>query len=715
MPSVLFKDTTYSVQGLVEDIGKGTIALPDIQRPFVWPATKVRDLLDSMYKGFPVGYLLFWETGAETGMRQIGVESKERAARLLIVDGQQRLTSLYSVMSGTPILKADYSQSRIRIAFRPMDRTFAVADAATDRDAEFVSDISVLWQPGEYRNSLRAFIRRLREKREVSETELDSLEEAVDRVRDLRDYPFKAVELGVDVDEEQVAEVFVRINSEGVTLNQADFILTLMSVFWEDGRKELERFSREGKVPSKGASSFNWFIEPSPAQMLRVSVALAFRRAVLRHVYSLLRGKDLETGKIDAATRTAQFESLQRSQAKALDLTNWHEFLQCLERAGHRGSKMISSEHTLLFSYSLWLIGKVDFKVPLDQLRELMARWFFMAHMTGRYTGSFESRFEQDVARLRDVGKGDSAGFVTTLTKIIDDTLTQDYWAITLPNDLATSASKSPALLAYIAALNIMDADALLSTDKLRIRLDPAVTSRKGIERHHLFPQAYLKRVLKIQDNKQINQIANMALLVWWDNIEISDESPAEYWPKQLEKKGLSDAVLARQEYLHALPEGWQHLEYESFLEQRRRLMAAVVRDAFAELSKSAYAPNYPPAGSYVPTGDTPNADPQSVTLVDLLAAGMLAPGAMLSGRRADTQAEATVLADGRILFDGETYQTLSGAACAATGKSTNGWTFWRVDVDGDSKRLSRLRREFLGEFDSGDPAEEGPSEGQRS
>ena len=191
---------------------------------------------------------------------------------------------------------------------------FTVADAATDKDPEFVPDISALWVPGERKNVVRAFLRRLAAKRELSEAEADRLDEAIDRVHDLRDYPFKAVELASAVEEEQVAEVFVRINSEGVTLNQADFILTLMSVFWEKGRRQLEDFSRGCKVPTlSSASPFNWHIQPSPAQMLRVSVALAFRRAVLKHVYTLLRGKDMDTGKPDPQRRSAQFARLPRT------------------------------------------------------------------------------------------------------------------------------------------------------------------------------------------------------------------------------------------------------------------------------------------------------------------------------------------------------------------------------------------------------------------
>jgi hypothetical protein len=699
--TTLFKDTTYSVFGLVEDIRKGDVALPDIQRPFVWPATKVRDLLDSMYKGFPVGYLLFWETGADVGARQIGTESKEKAPRLLIVDGQQRLTSLFAVMTGAPIVRADYTEGRIRIAFRPSDATFAVTDVAIERDPEFITDISRIWVPGERKNEVRAFLKRLGGKRDLSEPEKDALEESIDRVHDLRDYPFKAVELGSTVDEEQVAEVFVRINSEGVTLNQADFILTLMSVFWEKGRRELEEFARGCKTPTKStASPFNWYIEPSPAQMLRVSVALAFRRAVLKHVYTLLRGKDIETGKVDPGKRDAQFAILQKAHDKVLDLTNWHEFLHCLERAGYRGSKMVSSDNTLLFSYALWLIGRVDHNVPLDQLREVIARWFFMAHMTGRYSGAFESRFEQDASRIRDLAPGDADGFVATLSKVIDDTLTPDYWAITLPNDLATSASKSPALLAYIAALNILDADALLSTEKVRVRLDPVLTAKKGIERHHLFPKAYLKNHLGITDGKEVNQIANMALVVWSDNISISDEAPATYWPHQVAKKGLPADLLARQEYLHALPEGWRHMDFQDFLARRRTMMGRVVKEAYERLRETSYAPSYPVPGTAQPsTGVTPTAGPgvgDYITLADLMASEVLEEGTILVGHVDDGEVQATLLADGLIEVDGEVYDTPSGAGRAAKGVGVNGWWWWHASTDEGLVRLSQIRAAFL-------------------
>jgi hypothetical protein len=653
-----------------------------------------------MYKGFPVGYLLFWETGVEAGARQIGIEAKQKVPRLLIVDGQQRLTSLYAVITGSKIVKDDYTEGRIRIAFRPDDATFAVADAASDKDPEFIADISTLWVPGQRKNVVRAYLRRLSEKRDLDDAERDRLDEAVDRLHDLRDYPFKAVELASSVEEEQVAEVFVRINSEGVSLSQADFILTLMSVFWEKGRRQLEDFSRGCKVPTLStASPFNWYIQPSPAQMLRVTVAVAFRRAVLKHVYTLLRGKDVETGRPDPERREAQFGVLQQAHDKVLDLTNWHEFLQCLERAGFRGSKMISSDNALLFSYALWLLGRVDYRVPLGRLREVIARWFFMAHTTGRYTGAFESRFEQDTARLADLKAGDADGYIQVLSKVVEDTLTADYWSITLPNELATSASKSPALLAYIAALNILDADALLSTGKVRARLDPAITAKKGIERHHVFPRAYLRTKLKITDNREINQIANMALVEWADNIAISDDAPGVYWPAQLSEKNLPADMLARQQYWHALPDGWEHMDYAAFLAARRRLMGHVVRDAYVRLNEHGYTPIYPEAGRAL-VGEKPGVARtwtyHGVRLADLISADLLPAGATLLPTQGGLEVVATVLPDGKIAYGDEIYATPSAASGAASGGPTNGWTFWAADTPEGRFTLAALREEFL-------------------
>ena len=523
MRSTLFKKVDYNLSKLIHDIQMGEIGLPDIQRPFVWPNTKVRDLFDSMYRGFPVGYFLFWQSTSPEGYKQVGADDKQLVPHLLIVDGQQRLTSLFAVITGTPIVRDNYRKEKIQIAFRPADQTFEVADAAIRRDPEFISDISELWS-GELSRAkfVRSFIGRLGERRQVDEDEADHLEEVIDRVFDLQGYPFTALELSSDVDEEQVADVFVRINSAGTLLNQADFILTLMSVFWDKGRRELEEFARASRTPDEGSRLYNHFLQPDPDQMLRVCVALAFRRARLQFVYSILRGKDLETGEFSAVRRSEQFERLAEAQEFALDAQNWQEFFKALLRAGYRSGDMITSKTGLLYSYALYLIGKRDFGVDSYRLRNVIARWFFMAALTGRYTNSPESVMEQDLARLRDVQDAD--GFLAVLDGIIGETLTGDYWTITLPGGLATTAAYSPTLFSYYAALNMLDARVLFSKLKVSELLDPATKAkRSAIERHHLFPKAYLKR-LDVKSSKQ-NRIANMALVEWPDNAKIRSGS----------------------------------------------------------------------------------------------------------------------------------------------------------------------------------------------
>jgi hypothetical protein len=585
MEATLFKQVGYSLKKLIEDIDMGEIGLPDIQRPFIWNSSRVRDLFDSMYKGFPVGYLLFWINGLDSGHRQIGAETKQKVPRLLIVDGQQRLTSLYSVLKHKPVVAEDYKPHYIQIAFRPKDTKFEVTDAAIRRDPEFISDISQLWSAdiGRFK-FVKEFILKLREYREISDLEENRLNEAIDRLYDLHHYPFTALELSQNIDEEKVAEIFVRINSKGVILNQADFILTLMSVFWDEGRAQLEDFCRESRHPSVSqASPFNYFIQPQPDQLLRVSVGFGFRRARLQHVYSILRGKDLDTEQFSEEKRIEQFEVLKTAQAKVIDVQNWHEFLKVLMRAGYKSASMISSQTSLLYSYVIFLIGKYDYRVEPYELRNAIARWFFMTSLTGRYSASPETAMEADLAALRPVK--DSNEFIRNLDRIISERLTEDYWNITLPSELATSAARSPSLGAYYASLDLLEAKVLFSKMKVSQLLDPSIKAKKsGTERHHLFPTGYLKKI-GMTALIDINQIANFALVEWSDNIDISDRSPAEYFPQYLERENPDDWEKMR--YWHALPEGWHLLDYRKFLEDRRRAIAQVIRDGFQKLCQS--------------------------------------------------------------------------------------------------------------------------------
>lgn len=587
MTETLFKKVDYTLGKLLDDIEMGTIGLPDIQRPFVWKNAKVRDLLDSLYRGYPVGYFLFWQNGNDGSSKPIGTQSKQKQPDLLIVDGQQRLTSLYAVIKGVPVLRENYQQESIEIAFHAIEGTFEVSDAAIRKDAEYVPNVSVVWaKNANLFEMVDAYTARLKKQREATGGALDG--EEIKRIQNhftrlcgLISFPFTTLELASTVDDERVAEIFVRTNSKGKVLNQSDFILTLMSVFWEEGRSKLEEFCSQSHTPSKGkASPFNHFITPKPEHLLRASIGLGFRRARLKYGYALLRGKDLETEQFSVAKREEQFGILKEVQSTVLNLQHWHDFLKTLQVAGFRRKEMISSQTTVIYCYTLYLIGKRDFGVDRFTLSNLMARWFFMTLLTGRYTKSSESALERDFADLRS--QTNSQQFSQWIEKSIAAEFTEDFWNITLPNRMDTSSANTPSLNAYYAAMNLLDAKALYSNKKISDLLDPAHQAKKSaVETHHLFPKKYLTE-LGISDKRLTNQIANFALLEWDDNVAISGSPPSNYVPKYSER--FDKIKLKDMNYWHALPVAWESLDYHEFLQQRRKLMARVIRDGFARI-----------------------------------------------------------------------------------------------------------------------------------
>lgn len=589
MSTTLFKEVGYSLSKLVDDIEMGDIGLPDIQRPFVWKNAKVRDLFDSMYRGYPVGYFLFWENQVGIKTKQIGAIQHQRIPNLLIVDGQQRMTSLYAVLKNIAVVRENYETENIEIAFRPVDGRFEVCDAAIRRDPEFIPSISQLFSPaasqyrivGDYVENLEAY--RAKNGKDFTAEEKKACEKALQRLFNISSFPFTTLQLSAGIDEEQVAEVFVRINSEGKKLNQADFILTLMSVFWEDGRKELEQFCRNARLPSNnGPSPFNHFVDPSPDQLLRVSIGIAFRRARLKSAYSVLRGKDMETEVFSEEQREKQFAKLQEAQAHVLNLTHWHDFLGILKQSGFLGENMISSQTTVYYTYILYLIGRTDLKIKPATLGQVIGRWYFMASITSRYTGgSPETLMERDLADLRGVTK--SEDFLSWIEKVMAAELTADFWAVTLPNWLDTSSPNSPLLYAYNASLNLLNARALFSKKYMRDVLDPSVKSTKSaVERHHLFPKSYLSS-LGFKSIRETNQIANFAMVEWNVNIAISNTPPSEYFEEYFKLLNSNERIT--QSFCHALPEGWQNMEYKEFLEARRKGIARIILEGFKRLT----------------------------------------------------------------------------------------------------------------------------------
>ena len=579
-----FKEVGYDLEALLSYIDIGDIGLPDIQRPFVWPNAKVRDLFDSMYRGFPVGYLLFWENRNSDGVRPIGTSVKQHeTATRLIIDGQQRLTSLYAVFRGEAVLDADYKARHIEIAFHPRDGKFDVADAAIRRDAEWVPNVSEMLRYSSSHKPITEFICQLSKKTELNDDDKEQIACHLERLFAIKKYHFTALEIASNVNEEQVADIFVRINSKGVKLNQADFILTLLSVSWGEGRAKLEEFCKASRIapsPRAKPSPFNHFIRPDPDQLLRVAVALGFGRGRLKSVYQVLRGKDLNTGEFLAEQREKQFDRLKEAQAHVLKLTNWHQFLSALIGAGFRSDEMVSSQNALLFSYAFYLYGRVRFSVPENNLQKAIGRWYFASSLTGRYTSSPETVMDGDLARFREVNSADK--FLQILDDIVAKELTNDFWTITLPVNLDSSSARNPGLFAYVAAQNKLGAPVLFSHKAISDLINPTIKAKKKpLERHHLFPRAWLKGE-GIGNLRIINQMANYALLEWPDNLDISDAPPGDYVPRVRER--FKNGDWRKMAELHALPDGWENMAYSDFLNKRRKLMADIIRRGFEKL-----------------------------------------------------------------------------------------------------------------------------------
>lgn len=687
--SDLFKPVPWTIQNLVASVQSGALRLPDIQRPFVWEKVKVRDLVDSIYRGFPVGELMFWNVPGDEDTKTIGTGSKTQTSKAKIVDGQQRLTSLYVVLTGEPVVDDDYRKENIRIAFNPITERFEVLNATHEKSAEWISDISTVFaSPLKAR---RAFIDRYKASHdgELSEETEERLEEVFNRLHGLRDFSFTVVELQSTVDREKVAEIFVRINSEGVNLTQADFILTWLSVFWDEGRDELETFSRNSRLTPDTVTELtgvkttwtpkNHYIAPDPGKMVRVIVAVGQNRGRLRNAYNALRGRDPRTGIVVPESRTRELDSIKAAQSHALKQTNWDDFLRVLGRAGFRSKKMITSDNTVLYTYALWLIGLTRFAVDRTRLRDLMARWFFMSQTTGRYTNSPETRIEEDLARLAEVKDGDSAGFIGVLNGMIGTVFTGDYWDVRLPDDFVTSStSASPAYQGYLAALNILDADLFALNGKVRDWMDPGAATLKDVEGHHLFPRAYLAST-GIKNTKKINQVANFAPTDWVTNNLISDRAPSEYWPELVAARNLTGKTLENQTFWHALPDNWENLDYEDFLARRRVLMARVVREGYRKLTD----PNYQPTLEQATVTVGAVEDTVDVTLLDLVTAGLIKPGDLLVPIDSERTTIAEVTDDGRICLGEHTYDTPSRAAKADGDERTDGWDYWVVE-DGE-------------------------------
>ncbi|MDD7401984.1 MAG: DUF262 domain-containing protein [Eubacteriales bacterium] len=590
----IFSNTNLTVNQLIEKIDMGELGLPELQRPFIWKDAKVRDLFDSMMMGYPIGYLMLWQCPTLQKKKTIGVEGHNYdSPRAVIIDGQQRLTSLYAVMKDKKVVNSKYEEKAIVLSYCPLQSKFEVACSATKKDPEWIYNISEVFTTPNITKLINNFTEnlekyRLSKGRELTEEEQNTISEKISGLSNLKHYTLPVFDIKESAEEEDVSEIFVRVNSGGISLKQNDFILTLLSLYWDEGRRAIECFCLESTTPSKAQpTSYNQITSVSAQDIIRVVMAYAFDRARLKYGYKLLRGADFDRrGAVDEDLRTQRFAHLQAKLPDVLDVHNWHEFLKAIMNAGYLSGDLILSKNALFFCYALYLIAKYRFRASYNQNLHLTSLWFFFASLTSLYTGSFESTVEGHLNIIKDLTNIEE--YKTFILSKVNERLTNDYFAITLcgTDGLEVSGKGNNAWNAYIASLNILNAKILFSRSNLLLSklFEPGSDSkRKSLEKHHLFPKAYLKS--QGYTDSKINQMANYAFIDWKDNMEILDESPSNYYPLACEGKS-PDEILSMEEE-NALPHGWEHMDYEQFLEERRKLMAAKIKSAFEQLKKN--------------------------------------------------------------------------------------------------------------------------------
>lgn len=587
MAQELFELKPSKVCILLDKVVNGEIGLPTLQRPFVWTDAAIRDLLDSMMKGYPIGFVMLWEPAGSYDKKEqkmLGQDAYATAAHSLVIDGQQRLTALVAAMRGIKVKNKNYEEREVKIAFNPLTREFKVWSAAIARNVEWVPVISEVYLTDSIFGYLYTYINQVNTARTKSNqnpltaAEVKQIEVNMNALYNLKDYSLPIVSIMREAEEEQVSDIFVRVNSGGAKLTENDFVQTVISVYNKDTHQQMDKFCRECR--NEKGISYNdiWVVETH--HLIRIAVGVAFRRAKLQYAHLLLRGKNLETGVVSDAERTQNIQKFNDALKLAIHPTNWHHFLSTIQNCGYVNQKLITAKAAVVYSYILYLIGKTEYKVPTVELASIMSKWFYMASVTGFYTNSTETTVEKQFADLREVHNAKE--FVDYLQTEIDARFTDEYFDHTLPKVLETSSGKAPAWCAYNAAQIVLNnpllftnADFLLN----HIKSKPNGV-KSSIDKHHIFPKHYLEKIGYSSDRDK-NQIANFTYLTYSINQLISDDAPADYVQQfKIQFGAQYDVQLER----HAIPKDFENMDYKDFLKERRVLMAQIIKKAYQQL-----------------------------------------------------------------------------------------------------------------------------------
>lgn len=581
----------YQIAHLLNWVASGEIAIPEIQRPFVWKPSKVRDLLDSLYQGYPVGYVISWQNPnvrLKDGSLSMG--------KKILIDGQQRVTALRAAILGERVLNKNFQSKRIRVAFNPQTDTFEIANALTKRDPLWIDDVSQTFE-GDSFDVISDYLDR------NPDCDRKRVQTAIQRLFDIRTKQIGMIELAADLDIEMVTEIFIRINSQGVTLNQSDFVMSKIASDTRYGgqvmRKAIDYFSNlavnpefarviEDNDPAFVATDYyplmKWLekekedlYDPTYTDVLRVAYGTEFHRAVLRTLVAALSGRNPVTRTFEEEIAQAAHERLDRGIRKVFSETKFKRYVMIVKSAGFVEPRLIRSQNALNFGYYLYLTLDDRKVAPMDIERQVR-RWLALSILTGRAVGSFESQFDFDMRAIRDRDFGEY------LAEIEAAELGESFWTATLPQNMQTPSTVSPYFMCFLASQARSGAKGFLSRD-LTVR---ALLEQRG-DVHHVYPKAYLKREGYPQG--QYNQIANLVYMQQEVNIAVSDRAPEVYLQTVAQQivspagkrlySGIDSKDSLRQNLSdHAVP--FELTEravlYAEFLEARRHLMALLVQ-----------------------------------------------------------------------------------------------------------------------------------------
>ena len=590
----------YTVENILASIKSKEVAIPEMQRPFVWDATKVRDLMDSLYQGFPVGYIVLWQNP-----RVKLKDGTSSAGKKVLIDGQQRITAMAAAIVGQEVMDDHYKWKRIAIAFNPDEQKFEVANRANMRSSKWISDISKM-MASDF-NSY-TFVNQYCQANEMIGQE-PRINDIIIRLRGIQNNSLGVITLAEDLDIDSVTEIFIRINSKGVVLSQADFAMSKISSNEEYGgnitRKTIDYFChllespadlKDIKVNDPAFSSLSEFetikwaagkVSPiyrtSYVDILRVAFTYKFRRGRLADLVSLLSGRDFDTREYREDIAEDSFRKLHEAVLQAVNKTNYERYLMIVRSAGIVRRFLIRSQNVLNFGYALYLGMKED-SVDSNIIEKIVRRWIVLSILTGRYSGSPESYFDYDIKRFLNAEDPMEYLKMTEAGELSDA-----FWQYTLVQRLNTSVASSPYFNVYLMAQVKKHSKGFLSTD---IDIETMLENRGDI--HHLFPKKYL--VKNGIQKSQYNQIANYVFLQQEINIKISDSAPADYMSKVVEQcetkvpfyGGIVDKeVLSENLKENCVPEDFLTMtvnNYQSFLQERQMLMAGMIRDYYFAL-----------------------------------------------------------------------------------------------------------------------------------